>query len=34
MTLSRQFQACFFFYEKISHLQKHSQPNIDQENKN
>ena len=32
MKLSRQFQA-FFFYEKISHLQKHSQPNINQQNK-
>ena len=33
MRLSRQFQACFFFYEKISHTQKHSQVKINQQNK-
>ena len=34
MRLSRQFQAClFFFYEKISHTQKHSQAKINQQNK-
>ena len=35
MRLSRQFQACLFnfFYEKISHAQKHSQTNINQQNK-
>ena len=35
MRLSRQFQACLFnfFYEKISHAQKHSQANINQQNK-
>ena len=34
MTLSRQFQAClFFFYGKISRAQKHSQANINQQNK-
>ena len=33
MRLSRQFQACLFFYEKISRAQRHSQANINQENK-
>ena len=39
MRLSRQFQICvfylfiFFFYEKISCVQKHSQANINQQNK-
>ena len=36
MRLSRQFQAClfiYFFYEKISRAQKHSQANINQQNK-
>ena len=33
MRLSRQFQACLFFYEKISRAQNHSQANISQQNK-
>ena len=34
MRLSRQFQAClFFFYEMILRAQKHSQANINQQNK-
>ena len=34
MRLSGQFQAClFFFYEKISRPQKHSQANINQQNR-
>ena len=32
MRLSRQFQACLFFYEKILRAQKHSQANINQPN--
>ena len=40
MRLSRQFQICvfylfiYFFYEKISCVQKHSQVNFNQQNKN
>ena len=34
MKLSEQFSSLFiFFYEKISHRQKHSQANINQQNK-
>ena len=33
MGLSRQFQACLFFYENILRVQKHSQANINQQNK-
>ena len=34
MRLSRQFQTCLFsFYEKISCAQKHSQANVNQQNK-
>ena len=33
MRLSGQFQACFYCKEKISHAQKHSQTNINQQNK-
>ena len=33
MRLSRQFEACLFFYGKILHAQKHSQANINQQNK-
>ena len=36
MRLSGQFQAClfiYFFYEKISRAQKHSQANINQQNR-
>ena len=33
MRLSRQFQACLYFDEKISHAQKHSQAKINHQNK-
>ena len=33
MRLSIQFKPIYFFYEKISHAQKHSQASINEKNK-